>query len=166
MRLMTMICALVLAATAVQADTQVIRKLKACGVEAKNSFGAYKEYPALNEGSGHVGFQTEEDGPEGTEQRYSLVNCATRTLIQVKASYKLKEAGTNQNMAGDMFKWVDGLRKQGVLANEAAFTKQVKRSGYTLVTGAVPKPYSEKARRSDCGCKLYYESLFYESANP
>ncbi|MGL6208283.1 MAG: hypothetical protein ACRC14_00455, partial [Paracoccaceae bacterium] len=151
MRLVTLICALLVGATAVQADTQVIRKLKACGVEAKNSFGAYKEYPAINEGGGYVGFQTEEDGPEGTEQRYSLVNCATRTLVQAKASYKLKEAGKNQNMTDDMFGWIDGLRTQGLVANEAAFSKRIKNSEYTLVMGNAPKPYTDKARRTDCG---------------
>jgi hypothetical protein len=165
MRLMTMIAALMIAATAAQADTQVIRKLKACGVEAKNSFGSYTELPIVDEGGGHVGIASEEDNAEGTLQRYSLVNCATRTVVQVKQTYALKDAAKNVNMTGDLFKWVAGLRKQGTLANEAAFSKAIKASGRMVAAGKLDKPFSEKARRSDCGCRLYYEALFNETVS-
>ncbi len=148
----------VLATTAISdtTNTQVIKKLKACGSEASNGFGSHKEYPATNEGNGYVGFQTEEVDAKGTKERYSLANCATRKIVQVNAEYLLTDSSKGLPPQGDLFSFIDGLRKQSRLANEALFTTNAKNQGYPITAGNMPPAYSDKAQRADCGCSLYY----------
>ncbi len=145
-----------LSVTAVFADNQVIKQLKACGSEATNSFGRHKEYPITNEGSGFTGVQTEEEDAKGTTERYSLVNCATRKLVQINTSYLLTDSSKGLPPQGDLFAFVDMLRKQSRLANEALFKTNAKTYGYPITEGALPKMYTDKAARADCGCQLYY----------
>ena len=145
-----------LSVTSVFADNQVIKQLKACGSEATNTFGRHKEYPVTNEGSGYAGFATEEENAKGTTERYSLVNCATRKLVQISAEYLLTDSSKGLPPQGDLFAFVDMLRKQSHLANEALFKINAKNYGYPITEGALPKMYSEPASRADCGCQLYY----------
>ncbi|MEO5614313.1 MAG: hypothetical protein ABIR04_05255, partial [Cypionkella sp.] len=55
---------------------QVVRDLKKCGSEATNAFGKHRENPAIDEGNGYVGFETDESDASGTKEKYTLVNCA------------------------------------------------------------------------------------------
>jgi hypothetical protein len=145
-----------LSATAAMSDTttQTSTRLPACGSEAKNAFGAHKEYPAIDEGNGYVGFKTEDIDANGLKERYSLVNCATRTLTQIKAEYPLTNSSTPAG--GDLLAMVDKLHKDRKIANEALFAGIAKGAGYDVVQGKLPKPYDPKAARSECGCLLYY----------
>lgn len=145
-----------LSATAAFSDTttQTSTKLPACGLEAKNAFGAHKAYPAIDEGNGYVGFKTEDIDANGLKERYSLVNCATRTIVQVKAEYPLTNSATSAS--GDLLAMVDKLHKDRKIANEALFANKAKGAGYDVVQGKLPKPYTEDAARPECGCRLYY----------
>ena len=144
------------AGTAMADQKQVVRKLKACGSEASNEFGKHRENPAIDEGNGYVGFETEETDATGTKERYSLVNCATRKLVQIKAEYLLKDSSEGLAPHGDLFAFVDGLRKKKRVANEELFSTAAKKAGYEVTKGQLAKPYTEKAKRADCGCSLYY----------
>ena len=137
-------------------EKQVVRKLKACGSEAVNSFGKHRENPAIDEGAGFVGFETEITDASGTKERYSLVNCATRKMVQIKAEYLLSDSSKGLPSHGDLFAFVDGLRAKKRVANPDLFTKAAKQAGYEVVSGQLPKAYTEKAKRGDCGCTLYY----------
>ena len=138
------------------AEEQTVTRLKACGSEAKNTFGAHKEYPATNEGAGYVGFQTEDVDASGTKERFTLVNCATRKLVQLNVAYLLTDSSKGLPPQGDMFAWVESLRKANKLANEALFAQSSKNQGFEVTAGQLPEKYSEKAMRADCGCQLYY----------
>ncbi len=155
--------AMALTAGMASADSQVVKKLKNCGVEAKNEFGSHIEYPATKEGAGYVGFFTVDEDATGTKQRYSLVNCATRGMVQVKAEYKLQDAAQTAKSGKDLMSFIEGLRKQGMLANEQAFAKLAKQAGYKPGTATLPARGSESTGRSDCGCKTFYPDLFYSN---
>lgn len=143
------------------ADSQVIKKLKNCGIEAKNDFGSHVEYPAVKEGSGYVGFFTVDEDASGTKQRYSLVNCATRGMVQVRAEYKLQDAADTAKSGKDLMTFVETLRKKGVLSNDQAFIKLAKNAGYKPGTATLAPRYSDSTTRSDCGCETFYPDLFY-----
>ena len=145
-----------LCATAAFAETQTVKQLKACGSEAKNSFGLHTEHPATNEGAGFVGFSTEDTDATGTKERFTLVNCATREVVQVKAEYLLTDSSKGLPPQGDLFAFVEALSKQNKLANEALFSAAAKNQGYAPVKGKLPTKWSEKGKRSDCGCQLFY----------
>ncbi len=142
---------------AAMADTkQVVRDLKKCGSEATNEFGKHRENPAIDEGNGYVGFEVEDTDAKGTKERYTLVNCATRKMVQLKAEYLLTESSKGLPGHGDLFAFMDGLRKKKKIANEDLLVTNGKRAGYEVVRGTLPKKYGGKARRGDCGCALYY----------
>lgn len=145
-----------MAAPLMAEEKQVVRKLKACGSEASNSFGKHRENPAIDEGAGFVGFETEITDATGTKERYSLVNCATRKMVQIKAEYLLADSSKGLPAHGDLFAFVDGLRAKKRVANPDLFAKAAKGAGYEVINGQLPKAYSEKAKRGDCGCTLYY----------
>ncbi len=135
---------------------QVVRNLKNCGSEATNAFGKHRENPAIDEGNGYVGFETDESDASGTKEKYTLVNCATRKLVQLKAEYLLKDSSKGLPGHGDLFAFVDGLRSKKKLANEDLFIKNAQRGGYEVIKGQLAKAYTPKASRGDCGCSLYY----------
>ena len=145
-----------LCATGGFAETQTVKKLKACGSEAKNSFGTHTEHPADDEGAGFVSFATEDVDAAGTKERFTLVNCATRKLVQLKAEYLLNDSSKGLPGNGDLFAFVTDLSKENKLANEALFTKLAKAAGFEPVIGVLPPLWSERAARADCGCQLYY----------
>jgi hypothetical protein len=136
--------------------TQTVRQLPACGSEATNAFGIHKEYPAIDEGSGYVGFKTDDVDAKGDKERYTLVNCVTRAAVQLNAEYLLTDSSKGLPKGKDLFAFVDALRKQKKLANEALFAATAKGNGYSPIVGKQPKAFTEKARRADCGCQLYY----------
>lgn len=150
--LATLIVALSATAALSDTTTQTSTKLPACGLESKNAFGAHKAYPAIDEGNGYVGFKTEDIDAAGLKERYSLVNCATRTIVQVKAEYPITEASSGADLLG----MVDKLHKARKIANEALFASTAKRAGYDVVQGKLPKPFTADAQRPECGCQLYY----------
>ncbi len=145
-----------LCATAGFADTQVVKQLKACGSEAKNSFGTHTEHPADDEGAGYVSFATEDTDATGTKERFTLVNCATRKLVQLNAEYLLTDSSKGLPGNGDLFAFVTALSKQNKLANEALFATAAKANGYVPKNAELPPKWSEPAKRADCGCQLYY----------
>lgn len=149
-------------AVAQNADSQVIRKLKDCGSDTRNEFGRHIEYPAVREGGGYVGFLTVDEDATGTRQRYSLVNCETRRIAQIKAEYALADAGRTLKAGRDLASWVKAQRAAGQLANETAFARLAKAAGYPVATGTLPVRGSEKTVRSDCGCKTFYPDLYYK----
>ncbi|MFD1883877.1 hypothetical protein [Paracoccus pacificus] len=137
---------------------QTVKQLKNCGSEASNSFGAHKEYPILNEGNGYIGIKTADQDANGTKLRYTLVNCANRQVVRVDAEYKLTDSSKGVP-GGDLFDFVDGLRKESRLANERVFTERAQSAGYPIIAGKLA-PYGEtRARRADCGCMTYYSDL-------
>ena len=145
-----------LCATAAFPETQVVKQLKACGSEAKNSFGTHTEHPAEDEGSGYVSFATEDVDATGTKERFTLVNCATRKLVQLNAEYLLTDSSKGLPGNGDLFAFVGALTKQKKLANEALLSSAAKANGYAVIEGQLPEMLTEKAVRADCGCSLYY----------
>lgn len=163
MKTVLMVALAAMVALPAVADTQVVKRLKACGVEAKNAFGSHVELPAVNEGGGYVGFLTVDEDSTGTRQRFSLVNCATRGITQVKVDYKLADAKTTLEAGGDLATYVASLRKQGQLANEAAFAKLARQAGYPVGAATLGPRGSADTTRSDCGCQLYYPDLFYSN---
>jgi hypothetical protein len=142
-------------ATAI-AETQTVRQLPNCGSEAKNSFGTHTEHPADDEGAGYVSFATEDVDGTGTKERFTLVNCATRKLVQLNAEYLLTDSSKGLPGKGDLFSFVTALAKQNKLANEALFAATAKSNGYAVINGQLPTMWSEKAKRADCGCQLFY----------
>ncbi len=144
------------AAIADDSTLQIIKNLPACGSEAKNSFGVHKEYPAINEGSGFVGFKTEDADATGLKERFTLVNCATRTLVQLNTAYLLQDSAKGVRASGDMFGYVDQLHKADKVANEVLFAGEAKQAGYDVTKGKLAAPYTEKAARPECGCLLYF----------
>jgi hypothetical protein len=150
-----------LGAGSVVADEQVVTQLKNCGSEAKNAFGTHKEYPTINEGNGYVGFQTEDVDAGGTKERYTLANCATRKVVQLKAEYLLADSSKGLPPQGDLFAFVDSLRKASKLANEALLVTNGKRQGYEVIEGQLSEKGSEAARRGDCGCGIFYPETMY-----
>jgi len=154
------LCLAFTATGAVAEEKQIIRELKNCGSEASNSYGSHKEYPAIDEGNGFVGFKTSDSDATGTKLRFSLVNCETRKVVRVEAEYKLTDSGLGLGSGGDLFAFVDQLRKKNRLANESLFARKAASAGYTVSKGELPKSYSKQARRSDCGCYLYYPETF------
>ena len=144
------------------AQGQTVKKLKNCGSEASNSFGSHKEYPAKNEGNGYVSFQTSDQDATGTKLRYSLVNCATRTLVRVEAEYLLANSSAGVE-GGDLFVFTDGLRKSGKLVNEPLLARLAKQRAYKVTQGKLPERFDERAKRSDCGCASFYPDIFYGS---
>lgn len=149
------VCVSLAATGAFAQQKQVVKQLKNCGSEATNSYGSHTEYPAINEGNGFVGFKTSDVDAAGTTLRFSLVNCDTRSVVRADAEYKLKDSGKGLASGGDLFDFVDKLRKQNRLANETLFARKAKERGYTVTKGKLPEMYSEKARRSDCGCLAF-----------
>ena len=148
--------AAILCATAAFPETQTVKTLKACGSEAKNSFGTHTEHPADDEGAGYVSFATEDVDGTGTKERFTLVNCATRKLVQLNAEYLLTDSSKGLPGNGDLFAFVTALAKQNKLANEALFAAAAKAKGYEVINGQLPPMWSEKAKRADCGCQLFY----------
>jgi hypothetical protein len=138
------------------AETQTVRDLGKCGSEAKNSFGVHTEHRADDEGAGYVSFATEDVDATGTKERFTLVNCATRKLVQLNAEYLLTDS--SKGLAGnkDLFAFVTALAKQNKLANEALFSTAATQAGYEVINGQLPAKFSEKAARADCGCRLFY----------
>ena len=110
-----------------------------------------------------MGFVTIDSDASGTKERYSLVNCGTRGITQIKAEYKLTEAAKLLKSGQDLVVFVERLRKEGRLANEQVFAKLAKQAGYPVATAKLSPRGSETTVRSDCGCKLYYEDLFYSN---
>ena len=145
-----------LVAAPVLAETQTVRDLGKCGSEAKNSFGVHTEHPADDEGAGYVSFATEDFDGTGTKERFTLVNCATRKLVQLNAEYLLTDSSKGLPGKGDLFAFVTALAKQNKLANEALFAATAKANGYPVTNGQLPPMWSEKAKRADCGCQLFY----------
>jgi hypothetical protein len=147
------------ASTSVFADTQKVKRLKACGSEARNEFGSHTELPAVDEGNGFVGFATVDEDASGTRQRYTLVNCATRAVVQAKAEYKLADVKATLASGGDLLGYIASLRKAKQLANEALLERSLKSRGFKPVKGQLPARGSKEAVRSDCGCATYYPGL-------
>jgi hypothetical protein len=139
-----------------QTTKQTITQLPNCGSEAKNSFEMHKEYPAINEGNGYVGFKTEDVDATGLKERFTLVNCATRTLVQLKAEYLLADSSAGLPRSGDMFSFVDAQHKAKKVANEALFAGIAKQQGYETIVGKLPAPFSKEAARAECGCRTFY----------
>ncbi|MDB5657824.1 MAG: hypothetical protein JWS10_439 [Cypionkella sp.] len=154
--LLPFIIAMLAVGPALADQKQVVRDLKKCGSEAANAFGKHRENPAIDEGNGYVGFETDESDAGGTHEKYTLVNCATRKLVQVNAEYLLKDSSKGLPGHGDLFAHVDALRSKKKLANEDLFVKNAQRGGYEVVKGQLAKAYTPKASRGDCGCSLYY----------
>jgi hypothetical protein len=150
-----------LGVTSAFAETQTVKQLKACGSEAKNSFGTHTEHPAEDEGAGFVSFATEDVDATGTKERFSLVNCATRKIVQINADYLLTDSSKGLPGNGDLFAFTNGLHKQNKLANEALFEQVAKANGYKVTKGNLPAKWSEKGKRADCGCQLYYPETMY-----
>ena len=140
----------------VLAETQTVRDLGKCGSEAKNSFGTHSEMQADDEGAGYVSFATEDVDATGTKERFTLVNCATRKLVQLNAEYLLTDSSKGLPGAGDLFAFVSGLAKQKKLANEALFSSAAQGQGYEVINGQLAAKYTDKAKRGDCGCQLFY----------
>ena len=153
--LSTVLAALVAMPVAAQ-DKQVVRQLKACGSEATNAFGKHRENPVINEGGGFVGFETETTDATGTKQRYSLVNCVNRDMVQIKVEYLLADSSKGLPKHGDLFKFVDGLRSKKRVANPDLFSKAAEQSGYSPVRAKAPKQGTDLGARVDCGCRLFY----------
>lgn len=143
------------------ADKQVVKNLGKCGSEASNSFGKHRENPAIDEGNGYVGVETEDSDATGTKEKYTLVNCSTRKVVQLKAEYLLTDSSKGLPGNKDLFAYVDGLRKQKKLANEDLFAKKGKAQGYETIVGKLADKGSEKAERGDCACLLYYPETMY-----
>ena len=137
---------------------QTVKRLKNCGSEASNSFGSHKEYPALDEGNGYVGFKTADQDAGGTKLRYSLVNCATRQIVRLDAEYKLQDSSKGVP-GGDLFDFVDSLRKGKRLVNERLLTKNANDNGYKVTTGKLAAYGDERALRADCGCMTHYPDV-------
>ena len=137
------------------ADKQVIKSLGKCGSEAGNSFGKHTEKHAIDEGNGYVGIETEDIDATGTKEKYTLVNCSTRKVVQLKAEYLLSDSSDGLVGNKDLFAYVDGLRKQKKLANEDLFAKKGKAQGYETIVGKLAAKGTEKAERGDCACMLY-----------
>jgi len=157
MKALSIVLAACVAGSAVaQTTQQTVTQLPACGSEAKNSFGVHKEYPAINETNGYVGFKTEDADATGLKERYTLVNCATRGLVQAKAEYLLTDSSKGLPHSGDLFALVDQLHKQKKVANEALFAGVLKQYGYAPINGKLPAPYSKEASRAECGCRMFY----------
>jgi hypothetical protein len=157
--LVNSLVALTLVVAPAAAEKQTIKKLKACGSEATNSFGYHKEYPATNEGNGYVGFQTEEADATGTKERYSLVNCATRQIVRIEVEYLLKESAKAGSFNGDLFTQIAALRKKSRLANESLLSEWANSQGFKPSVGNLPAQGSQSTARSDCGCQVYYPDL-------
>ncbi|WP_155947354.1 hypothetical protein [Pseudorhodobacter ferrugineus] len=150
------VISMVLSGAAFAETKQVVRQLKNCGSEATNQFGKHFEKPAVNEGNGYVGLSVEQTDATGTKERYTLVNCATRKMVQLQAEYLLKNSSKGLPAHGDLFAFTDALRKQKKLANLDLLVINGKKYGYVVVKGQLAKAYTEKARRGDCACGLYY----------
>ncbi len=150
------IIAFLVAAPAFADQKQVVKTLKNCGSEASNAFGKHRENPATDEGNGFVSFETNETDATGTKERFTLVNCATRKLVQLKAEYLLTDSGNGLPAHGDLFAFIDALRAKKHLANADLLIANAKRGGYETIKGQLAKAYTEKAKRGDCGCALYY----------
>lgn len=143
------------------ADKQVIKSLGKCGSEASNAFGKHTENPAIDEGNGYVGIETVDIDATGTKEKYTLVNCSTRKVVQLKAEYLLSDSSDGLVGNKDLFAYVDGLRKQKKLANEDLFAKKGKAQGYETIVGKLSAKGTEKAQRGDCACMLYYPETMY-----
>ena len=158
MRILLTALAILAAGAAMAQDStlQTIKQLPHCGSEAKNSFGVHKEYPAIDLGNGFVGFKTEDANAEGLKERFSLINCATRAIVQLNAEYLLKDSSKGIPASGDMFAFVDKLKKQGKLANGDLFAGLASQAGYEVTNGKLPKVGDDKAARAECGCDDFY----------
>ena len=159
---MTMIAGAAVALAACQPEPEVttvadgftVRNLPNCGTERVGPLSLYRESPTTNEGNGYVGFATEEQNASGVNyQRYSLVNCATRTLVKVEAN--LPTAGS-ADVSTTLFQRVDRLRDRSRLANENLFEAAAREAGYDVTVGVLPAIGTELAERADCGCRRFY----------
>ncbi len=136
------------------ADGFTVRELRSCGTERVGALSLYRESPVTNEGNGYVGFATEEQNATGVNyQRYSLVNCATRTLVKVESTLPSSGAA---DVDTTLFQRVDRLRNNSRLANENLFEAAARENGYDVTTGVLPAVGSEAAKRADCGCRRFY----------
>ena len=135
-------------------DGFTIRDLPNCGTERVGEFSLYRESPVTNEGNGYVGFATEEQNATGVnKQRYSLVNCSTRSLVRVEAD--LPTAGA-ADVEISLFERVDQLRNRSRLANEDLFATAAREAGYSVTVGVLPPIGDDRATRADCGCRRFY----------
>lgn len=155
---LAVIAALASTSLAAAEPKQTVKRLKNCGSEAKNSFASHKEYPVLDEGNGYVGFKTADQDASGTKLRYSLVNCATRQIVRLDAEYKLQDSSKGVP-GGDLFDFVDGLRKQKRLVNERLLTKTAQSYGYEVTAGKLADYGDKRAVRADCGCMTHYPDV-------
>ncbi len=109
-----------------------------------------------------MGFLTVDEDATGTKQRYSLVNCETRKIAQIKAEYALADAGRTLKSGKDMATWVKNQRAAGQLANESAFVRLAKARAIRWPPPPCPRAAARKRCGSDCGCKTFYPDLFYK----
>lgn len=136
------------------ADGFTVRSLLPCGTERVGELSLYRELPVIDEGNGYIGFATEEQNATGRNyQRYSLVNCATRSVVRVET--EIAAAGTSE-ASTTLFQRVDALRRGSRLANETLFEASARDAGFSVSTGALPAIGDDRADRVDCGCSRYY----------
>ena len=79
-----------------------------------------------------------------------MINCATRAIVQLNAEYLLKDSSKGIPASGDMFAFVDKLKKQGKLANGDLFAGLASQAGYEVTNGKLPKVGDDKAARATC----------------
>ena len=142
------------AGVSISEDGFKVRNLPNCGTERVGEFSLYRELPARDEGNGYVGFGTEEQNATGeNKQRYSLVNCATRTLVIARATLPVSGAS---DVSTSLFQRVDDLRQRSRLANEDLYASAMREDGYEVSVNRLPPLGSDLAERADCGCRRFY----------
>lgn len=144
------------------ADGFQVTQLRSCGIERRGEFSLYREAPVINEGNGYIGFVTEEQNATGQNlQRYSLVNCAARTVVRVETMVPVSGSA---GVAQTIFDRVDRLRDRSRLANETIFESEARNWGYDVQAGALPALGDDRATRVDCGCRRFYPETIRQAS--
>lgn len=148
---------LALAGCVEENTTGIAQPLESCGKVVTSRGASYTEAPILNEGGGKIGIGTQQQSGDQIHQRYSLVDCASKSITRVEQNWALSNAPTStaQTVEG----MVNSLRAAGRLTASGQLARGGRDQGFQVTEGRVDAVNNERAA---CGCQMYYPDLLWQ----
>ena len=142
----------------VEEDTAGVAKpLESCGKVVTSLGSSYTEAPILKEGAGKVGIATQQQTADGKiHQRYSLVDCADKSITRVEQDWTLATAPAQGATVQDL---VNRLRSAGRLTASGQLARGGQEQGFQVTQGHVDAVNNERAA---CGCQTHYPDLLWQ----
>lgn len=142
-------------------DTQdtggVAKPLESCGKMVSSMGASYREAPILKEGAGKIGIATEaRDASGNISQRYSLVDCANKSIVRVDQQWTLDKAPEADMTVQGL---VNRLRQEGRLTASGQLARGAQSMNLSVTEGKVNATTNQRAY---CGCNLHYPDLLWQ----